>query len=194
MTSVNGVLLVFHLGQAGCVAFGAGLFSASVARAPGASCNHPSGSPKDTPEDQNRQPYGSGKSPNVPLVSLQEVEQAVRPDGKGHGEDNPREPEDNHAVHNLSMRVAKSTLQPQPARVTDDRPPCEISPRTAVRSPWKWDSGELPLLLVQWAGLEDHTVGFRGSLQYQQWRELLHRFYEPFPLVEHYELVNSVPR
>jgi len=47
---------------------------------------------------------------------------------------------------------------------------------------------------VQWAGLEDHTVGFRGSLQYQQWRELLHRFYEPFPLVEHYELVNSVPR
>jgi heme-degrading monooxygenase HmoA len=50
------------------------------------------------------------------------------------------------------------------------------------------------LLLVQWAGLEDHTVGFRGSPQYQQWRELLHRFYEPFPLVEHYELVNSAPR
>jgi heme-degrading monooxygenase HmoA len=50
------------------------------------------------------------------------------------------------------------------------------------------------LLLVQWDSLEDHTVGFRGSPQYQQWRELLHRFYEPFPLVEHYELVNSAPR
>jgi heme-degrading monooxygenase HmoA len=47
------------------------------------------------------------------------------------------------------------------------------------------------LLLVQWESLEDHTLGFRGSPQYQQWRELLHKFYEPFPLVEHYELVNS---
>lgn len=47
------------------------------------------------------------------------------------------------------------------------------------------------LLLVQWETLEHHTVGFRGSAQYQQWRELLHRFYEPFPLVEHYEPVNS---
>ena len=50
------------------------------------------------------------------------------------------------------------------------------------------------LLLVQWDSLEDHTVGFRGSPQYQQWRQLLHRFYEPFPLVEHFELVNSAPR
>lgn len=47
------------------------------------------------------------------------------------------------------------------------------------------------LLLVQWDSLEDHTVGFRGSPQYQEWRGLLHRFYEPFPLVEHYELVNA---
>jgi heme-degrading monooxygenase HmoA len=50
------------------------------------------------------------------------------------------------------------------------------------------------LLLVYWGSLEDHTVGFRGSPQYQQWRGLLHRFYEPFPLVEHYELVNAAPR
>ena len=45
------------------------------------------------------------------------------------------------------------------------------------------------LLLVEWDRLEDHTVGFRGSPQYQQWRSLLHHFYEPFPTVEHYELV-----
>ena len=50
------------------------------------------------------------------------------------------------------------------------------------------------LLLVKWDSLDDHTVGFRGSPQYQQWRELLHRFYEPFPNVEHYELVNSASR
>jgi heme-degrading monooxygenase HmoA len=47
------------------------------------------------------------------------------------------------------------------------------------------------LLLVEWDRLEDHTEGFRGSPQYQEWRRLLHRFYEPFPVVEHYEQVNS---
>ena len=42
------------------------------------------------------------------------------------------------------------------------------------------------LLLVNWRNLEDHTVGFRKSEQYQEWRRLLHSFYEPFPVVEHY--------
>ena len=45
------------------------------------------------------------------------------------------------------------------------------------------------LLLVNWATLEDHTVGFRGSEQYQEWRALLHHFYDPFPEVQHYEPV-----
>jgi heme-degrading monooxygenase HmoA len=44
------------------------------------------------------------------------------------------------------------------------------------------------ILLVRWAKLEDHTVGFRGSPEYQQWRSLLHHFYDPFPTVEHYYL------
>ena len=42
------------------------------------------------------------------------------------------------------------------------------------------------ILLVEWAKLEDHTQGFRGSPQYQEWRALLHHFYDPFPTVEHY--------
>ncbi len=45
------------------------------------------------------------------------------------------------------------------------------------------------LLLVKWEALEDHTVGFRGSAQYQEWRALLHHFYDPFPIVEHFEKV-----
>ena len=45
------------------------------------------------------------------------------------------------------------------------------------------------LLLVEWARLEDHTEGFRGSPQYQQWKALLHHFYTPFPEVEHYTTV-----
>ena len=47
------------------------------------------------------------------------------------------------------------------------------------------------LLQVEWDRLEDHTQGFRGSFQYQEWRRLLHRFYEPFPVVEHYETVHT---
>jgi heme-degrading monooxygenase HmoA len=42
------------------------------------------------------------------------------------------------------------------------------------------------LLLVEWRELADHTVGFRNSDRYQAWKNLLHRFYNPFPLVEHY--------
>ena len=45
-------------------------------------------------------------------------------------------------------------------------------------------------LLVRWSKLEDHTVGFRQSAQYQRWRALLHHFYDPFPQVEHYSRVN----
>ncbi len=42
------------------------------------------------------------------------------------------------------------------------------------------------ILLVNWQKLEDHTVGFRGSPQYQKWKALLHHYYDPFPDVEHY--------
>jgi heme-degrading monooxygenase HmoA len=42
------------------------------------------------------------------------------------------------------------------------------------------------LLLVRWEKLEDHTQGFRGSDRYQQWRALLHHFYDPFPEVTHF--------
>lgn len=42
------------------------------------------------------------------------------------------------------------------------------------------------LLLVWWHRLENHTDDFRGSARYQQWRALLHHFYDPAPTVEHY--------
>ena len=48
------------------------------------------------------------------------------------------------------------------------------------------------VLLVRWDTLEAHTQGFRGSPQYQQWKALLHHFYDPFPVVEHYVPVAGV--
>ncbi|MCQ6268209.1 antibiotic biosynthesis monooxygenase [Fictibacillus sp. WQ 8-8] len=46
------------------------------------------------------------------------------------------------------------------------------------------------LLLVKWESLEDHTVGFRQSSEYQEWKQQLHHFYDPFPTVEHFERVS----
>ena len=45
------------------------------------------------------------------------------------------------------------------------------------------------LLLVKWKILEHHEIGFRKSEEYQEWKKLLHHYYDPFPVVEHYELV-----
>lgn len=44
------------------------------------------------------------------------------------------------------------------------------------------------ILLVKWENPEDHTIGFRESTGYLRWKNLLHHFYNPFPLVEHYSL------
>ncbi|MHA6484165.1 antibiotic biosynthesis monooxygenase family protein [Paenibacillus sp. strain BS8-2] len=45
------------------------------------------------------------------------------------------------------------------------------------------------ILLVQWETLEDHTIGFRESEEYKEWKQLLHHFYDPFPTVEHFEMI-----
>lgn len=45
------------------------------------------------------------------------------------------------------------------------------------------------VLLVRWQTLEDHTIGFRGSEEYMRWKELLHHYYDPFPVVEHFERI-----
>jgi heme-degrading monooxygenase HmoA len=45
------------------------------------------------------------------------------------------------------------------------------------------------ILLVGWKTLEDHTIGFRQSEQYLEWKRLLHHYYDPFPTVEHFETI-----
>ncbi len=45
------------------------------------------------------------------------------------------------------------------------------------------------LLVIRWETLEDHTIGFRQSKDYQEWKKLLHHYYDPFPTVEHFEAI-----
>lgn len=51
------------------------------------------------------------------------------------------------------------------------------------------ENPSLYLLLVEWETLEAHTIGFRGSPQYQEWKDRLHHFYDPFPTVLHHTQV-----
>lgn len=42
------------------------------------------------------------------------------------------------------------------------------------------------ILHVKWESLEDHMEGFRNSEAFREWRKMLHHYYDPFPVVEHY--------
>ena len=47
------------------------------------------------------------------------------------------------------------------------------------------------LLLAEWDSIEAHEEGFRTSADYQEWRALLHHFYDPFPTVLHFAPLSS---
>ncbi len=46
------------------------------------------------------------------------------------------------------------------------------------------------ILMVRWNTIEDHKEGFRKSKEYNEWKMMLHHFYDPFPVVEHYKKIN----
>ena len=47
------------------------------------------------------------------------------------------------------------------------------------------------VLQVKWASLEAHTVGFRQSAAFTQWREVIGPFFESPPNVEHFDDVTA---
>ena len=51
------------------------------------------------------------------------------------------------------------------------------------------ESPERYVLQIFWATLEDHTVGFRESPLFTEWRAIVGPFFAGPPNVEHYELV-----
>jgi heme-degrading monooxygenase HmoA len=50
------------------------------------------------------------------------------------------------------------------------------------------------VLLITWDTLEDHTVGFRTSPAFAQWREIIGQFLAVPPQVEHFALASSLAR
>ena len=53
------------------------------------------------------------------------------------------------------------------------------------------ESPERYVLQIFWDTLEDHTVGFRQSDAFTQWRAIVGPFFAGAPVVEHFDLVNK---
>jgi heme-degrading monooxygenase HmoA len=51
------------------------------------------------------------------------------------------------------------------------------------------ETPERYLLQIWWATLENHTVDFRGSPAFADWRAIVGPFFAQPPLVEHFNLV-----
>jgi len=83
-----------------------------------------------------------------------------------------------HAEFEQAFSVAQTIILSMPGYVSHQLQKC-------IEEPDRY------ILLVSWETLENHTDGFRNSAQYQEWKSLLHHFYDPFPEVVHYGLVFS---
>lgn len=53
------------------------------------------------------------------------------------------------------------------------------------------ESPERYVLQIVWDTLEDHTVGFRQSPLFTEWRAIIGPFFASPPLVEHFTLVTE---
>lgn len=53
------------------------------------------------------------------------------------------------------------------------------------------ESPERFILQIFWDTLEDHTVGFRESPLFAEWRAIVGPFFAVPPVVEHFELVGK---
>ncbi|MGZ9584470.1 antibiotic biosynthesis monooxygenase family protein [Paenibacillus marinisediminis] len=47
------------------------------------------------------------------------------------------------------------------------------------------------ILLVKWNSIKDHKVGFGQSPEYEEWKALLHHYYDPMPVEEHYVQIRT---
>ncbi|SIN60238.1 Heme-degrading monooxygenase HmoA [Parasphingorhabdus marina DSM 22363] len=72
-----------------------------------------------------------------------------------------------------AMQQARGLISRQPGfQSIEVRPDCDREDRY--------------LLLVCWDSISAHRDGFRQSAEYPEWRDLLHQFYDPMPVVTYY--------
>jgi heme-degrading monooxygenase HmoA len=84
--------------------------------------------------------------------------------------------EDQNAEFEAAMRQALPIIMASPGYIRHTLNHC-------------LENSQKYVFLVEWETLEAHTIGFRGSPPYQEWKRMLHHFYDPPATVEHYEEV-----
>lgn len=60
---------------------------------------------------------------------------------------------------------------------------CHYTVHKGIESPERY------VLQIHWNTLEDHTVGFRGSPLFAEWRAIVGPFFATPPVVEHFTLL-----
>jgi heme-degrading monooxygenase HmoA len=50
------------------------------------------------------------------------------------------------------------------------------------------DSADRYLLMIEWATVKDHTVGFRQSPVFVEWRAMIGPFFAALPVIEHFSV------
>ena len=80
------------------------------------------------------------------------------------------------AAFELAFREAQSIIASMPGYVSHELQRC-------------LEREDHYLLLVRWENVAAHEEEFRRSARYQDWKKLLHHFYDPMPTVLHYESV-----
>lgn len=55
------------------------------------------------------------------------------------------------------------------------------------------ESPERYVLTIYWATLDNHTVDFRESAAFQQWRAIVGPYFATAPTVEHFTLLTDAP-
>jgi heme-degrading monooxygenase HmoA len=78
----------------------------------------------------------------------------------------------------IAFKEAQSLIASMPGYISHELARCLERPNEFV-------------LLVRWESIEAHEIGFRRSPEYQEWRRLLHHFYDPFPVVSHFMSVKD---
>ncbi len=90
-------------------------------------------------------------------------------------------------IEHALLRVREGQATEFEAAIVKARPLIAASPgfqgievRPAIEEP------NLYLLIVRWDDVASHRDGFRTSDRYQNWRDLLHHFYEPMPAIAYF--------
>jgi len=72
-----------------------------------------------------------------------------------------------------AMRQARPLIAAQPGFHS-------IEVRPSIELPHQY------ILLVKWDDVESHRDGFRKSSEYEEWRTLLHDFYDSMPTINYF--------